>query len=79
MGSCESHEASTPENGSTKKDEEELKNLAIGAGLLLAAWVVSTIFGGSRKTMKAPGRDYYIFRDEFEDDPAAYFRRLRDY
>ncbi|KAF7827945.1 mitogen-activated protein kinase kinase kinase 17 [Senna tora] len=25
----------------------------------------------NRKTMKAPGRDYRIFRDDFEDDPAG--------
>ena len=30
-----------------------------------------------RKTMKAPARNHRIFRDDFERDPAAYFRNLR--
>ncbi|KAK4741412.1 hypothetical protein SAY87_025000 [Trapa incisa] len=34
--------------------------------------------GDGRKTMKAPGRRTdRIFRDEFEKDPATYFRDLR--
>ncbi|KAI4357988.1 hypothetical protein L6164_001899 [Bauhinia variegata] len=28
--------------------------------------------------MKAPGRDYRIYRDDFERDPSAYFRSLRE-
>uniref|UniRef100_A0A7N2RD08 Uncharacterized protein n=1 Tax=Quercus lobata TaxID=97700 RepID=A0A7N2RD08_QUELO len=31
----------------------------------------------NRKTMKAPARNHRIFRDDFERDPAAYFRNLR--
>ena len=55
---------------------------AVGAGALLFIAVVlfsclrsSTSSG--RKTMKAPGRDYRIFRADFESDPGSYFRNLR--
>ncbi|RDY12373.1 hypothetical protein CR513_02854, partial [Mucuna pruriens] len=32
---------------------------------------------GRGKTMKAPGRDYRIYRNDFERDPANYFRTNR--
>ncbi|KDP41341.1 hypothetical protein JCGZ_15748 [Jatropha curcas] len=66
------------------------KNEGSGLGMLLGAVVgVAAIAygiaeivskpssGSSRKTMKAPGKDGRIFRDEFEKDPAAYFRNNR--
>ncbi|XP_047149441.1 uncharacterized protein LOC124821576 [Vigna umbellata] len=31
----------------------------------------------SGRTMKAPGRDCYILRDDFERNPRDYFRKLR--
>ncbi|TKY53736.1 CBL-interacting serine/threonine-protein kinase 7 [Spatholobus suberectus] len=42
--------------------------------------ILGNLHGGSGKggkTMKAPGRDYRIFRSDFECDPADYFRNLR--
>jgi hypothetical protein len=59
--------------------------MAIGAvaGLGLAAWGMSKLLesapedSDNRKTMKAPGREYKIYRDDFERDPASYFRSLR--
>ncbi|KAK3027263.1 hypothetical protein RJ639_041209 [Escallonia herrerae] len=64
--------------------------LAVGIVVLVgAALVVIGIFSLScdssetpvadneRKTMKAPGRDGIIYRDDFERDPTFYFRSLR--
>ncbi|MBA0621086.1 hypothetical protein Godav_006737 [Gossypium davidsonii] len=50
---------------------------AIATGLL--ALHATGLFSSSsnRKTMKAPGRNYRIYRDGFERDPASYFRNLR--
>ncbi|XVF03152.1 hypothetical protein REPUB_Repub04eG0236200 [Reevesia pubescens] len=50
------------------------------AGVFLACCVAGLVSSSgasiSKKTMKAPGRNYRIFRDDFEDDPASYFRDL---
>ncbi|KAK7828635.1 hypothetical protein CFP56_030059 [Quercus suber] len=47
-----------------------------------AITICGLLYGSSgsktnRKTMKAPARNHRIFRDDFERDPAAYFRNLR--
>ena len=50
------------------------------AGVVLLASVVGDLASSSedsRKTMKAPGRNDRIFRDDFEKDPKTYFRDLR--
>ncbi|GMI99854.1 hypothetical protein HRI_003654700 [Hibiscus trionum] len=47
--------------------------VALGVSVLASASGAST----SKKTMKAPGRNDRIFRDDFERDPATYFRDLR--
>ncbi|XAR73227.1 hypothetical protein NMG60_11007131 [Bertholletia excelsa] len=70
-----------------KKREEAIEiikgvGLAVGviAGVGLLGWGISKLVSlGSeeRKMVKAPGRDRFIFRDEFERDPASYFRNLR--
>ena len=58
--------------------------IAGAAGLAVAAWGMSKLFGSSsesseeRKMMKAPGRDYKIPRDDFEKDPKTYFSNLRN-
>ncbi|OMO93528.1 hypothetical protein CCACVL1_06444 [Corchorus capsularis] len=62
---------------------EMATGLAVAAGAVILVCCVAGLLSGSeasssRKTMKAPGRNYRIFRDDFEDDPAGYFRRLRE-
>ena len=92
MGSCESTERSSP-NGDglltaaeiEEKRKKEITEAAKVAGGLVAAgviaWGVSSLFSsgssGNRKMMKAPGRNGYIYRDDFESNPAGYFRSLR--
>ncbi|XVF85774.1 hypothetical protein PTKIN_Ptkin17bG0144400 [Pterospermum kingtungense] len=60
----------------------------VTAGLALAGLAVVLVVGvavlasssgdsSKRKTMKAPGGNYRIYRDDFEDDPSSYFRDLR--
>ncbi|KDP41338.1 hypothetical protein JCGZ_15745 [Jatropha curcas] len=66
------------------------KNEGSGIGVFLSAvaviaaiaYVIARIVsqassGSSRKTMKAPGKDFRIPREDFDKDPAAYFRSLR--
>ncbi|KAF2325474.1 hypothetical protein GH714_029286 [Hevea brasiliensis] len=51
----------------------------IAVAVAAVAWGIASIVSDSgsaapnRKTMKAPGRDYTMFRDDFEKDPAGYF------
>ncbi|KAL1807077.1 hypothetical protein ACET3Z_030145 [Daucus carota] len=94
MGSCESTERSRPNGDGmlTAAEIEEKRNklemieaAKVAGGLVAAgviAWGVSSLFfsgsSGNRKMMKAPGRNGYIYVDEFESDPARYFRSLRD-
>ncbi|KZV20586.1 hypothetical protein F511_31801 [Dorcoceras hygrometricum] len=79
MGACESHDdASTCQK---QEAEKMIKKIAVVAGISLAAWGLFKLVDASeseRKTMKAPGRNYRIFRDDFERDPALHFRSLRD-
>lgn len=51
----------------------------ISGGVRLLWKVIKAIFGGGKggKTMKAPGRNYRMFRKDFELNPANYFRNLR--
>ncbi|KAK4376567.1 hypothetical protein RND71_002863 [Anisodus tanguticus] len=42
----------------------------------LLGWGLSKLI--NKKMMKAPGRNYNIYRDDFELDPSDYFRRLCD-
>ena len=56
--------------------------VSVVAGAILLGWGLSKIVTGSeeksdRKKMKAPGKDSLIYRDDFERDPAGYFRSLR--
>ncbi|KAL4384219.1 hypothetical protein GQ457_15G004530 [Hibiscus cannabinus] len=59
--------------------EPTAADVAAAAALAVGLVVCGVIFLGSRgkKTMKAPGRSYRIFRDDFEHDPSSYFRDLR--
>ncbi|KAF5751045.1 hypothetical protein HS088_TW02G00055 [Tripterygium wilfordii] len=58
----------------------------VGCGIAALVAVISSGSGlddedevhEDKKTMKAPGRDYRIYRDDFEEDPATYFRNLRN-
>nr|GLL34128.1 hypothetical protein B456_008G175600 [Ipomoea trifida] len=75
---------SREESNSSGQPSEKVGGAAIGGGVVavvgLVIWAAVEIFGGSksdRRTMKAPGRDYRIFRDDFERDPGSYFRNLR--
>lgn len=90
MGSQESKEVSVNGGGSSKtglKEEEEVdatdavKAIAAVAGVALVGWGLSKLLEGSetqsRKMMKAPGQNYRICRDDFERDPAAWFRDNR--
>ncbi|CAI9096418.1 OLC1v1032565C1 [Oldenlandia corymbosa var. corymbosa] len=71
------------ETSNELKEKEE----GIGAGFAVAAIasiaLLGWLLGGSesgnsrRKTMKAPGQEYSIFRDDFEKDPASWFRDHR--
>lgn len=61
---------------------EIVKVIVVVAALGIEAWLLSKLLGlcigsSNKKTMKAPGRDYRIFRDDFERDPSNYFRDLR--
>ncbi|KAI8539376.1 hypothetical protein RHMOL_Rhmol09G0178200 [Rhododendron molle] len=57
---------------------------AVAVGVALVGWGLSQLVDGleeksnKKKMMKAPGRDFRIFRDDFERDPSSYFRSLRD-
>lgn len=57
---------------------------AVAVGVALVGWGLSQLVDGleeksnKKKKMKAPGRDFRIFRDDFEHDPSGYFRSLRD-
>nr|GMD27378.1 tRNA-specific adenosine deaminase 2 [Ipomoea batatas] len=67
---------SREESNSPEQPSEKVGGAGIGGGVVavvgLVIWAAVEIFGGSksdRRTMKAPGRDYRIFRDDFERDP----------
>ncbi|OAY50137.1 hypothetical protein MANES_05G111400v8 [Manihot esculenta] len=93
MGSCESSQRSNSRKNGTSGNRSEdvdtetadvsLETIGAVAVVVVACSVValfSSLRGSNtdeRKTMKAPGRNYRIFRDDFEDDPAGYFRSLR--
>lgn len=87
MGSNESSQKYNNNDNSTGHEDvaSETVNLsggAVVAGVLLAGIAIAVLAGSgtntSRKTMKAPGRSTTrIFRDDFEGDPASYFRDLR--
>lgn len=62
------------DNNSCKAAVSVVGAIAIIGGLLVSLLSDSE---KSRKTMKAPGRNTRIFRDEFERDPSSYFRDLR--
>lgn len=93
MGCCESTERSSPKGDGLfstieieKEKKKEMVQAAKVAGALvvvgLVAWGVLSLFssGSSRnkKVMKAPGKNGYIFREDFENDPRSYFKSLRD-
>ncbi|KAJ8570046.1 hypothetical protein K7X08_006623 [Anisodus acutangulus] len=62
--------------------DEVIKKVVIGAGVALVGWGLCKLIKiqeeAIKKMMKAPGRNYNIYRDDFEHDPSDYFRRLRD-
>lgn len=78
-------------SGSYKKpqddDYEQVKGLvkigaAAAAGIGLAGYLIGSFFSSgedeqSKKTMKAPGQNTRIIREEFEENPRKYFRDLR--
>ncbi|KAK9928329.1 hypothetical protein M0R45_025472 [Rubus argutus] len=90
MGSSQSstnqEEGIRTENGGALSTGEKAA-VAAGAvaGLAAVAWGVAELVSGAtstsgeqRKTMKAPGKDERIYRDDFERDPASHFRSLRN-
>ncbi|KAL3731587.1 hypothetical protein ACJRO7_028468 [Eucalyptus globulus] len=70
------------ENGMGEESSGAAAAVGAIAGLAILAVGVASLMGDSsrssgRRTMKAPGRDMHIFRDDFEKDTASYFRNLR--
>ncbi|KAG2706911.1 hypothetical protein I3760_05G123900 [Carya illinoinensis] len=85
MGSSESKQ-NEKNNGGGGQADDDASEKAMAVGAMVAAGLIfcglTALLSGSgttsnRKTMKAPGRDARIFRDVFENNPAAYFRDLR--
>ncbi|KAM1056345.1 hypothetical protein ACFX13_030504 [Malus domestica] len=73
---------------STKPGNENNSSYSLGAivvgvaaGISLMAWGLSALVSSAgekkKKTMKAPGKDKIINREEFARDPKGYFRGLR--
>ncbi|KAL3731586.1 hypothetical protein ACJRO7_028467 [Eucalyptus globulus] len=65
--------------GSESESSGAITAVGVIAGLAILALgmgVARLIFSG-RRTMKAPGMDTRIFRDDFAKNPASYFRNLR--
>ncbi|KAK4263622.1 hypothetical protein QN277_029011 [Acacia crassicarpa] len=68
---------------------ETKSNFGVATGVALAAAAVVFVFcllhsyssstsSETRKTMKSPGKNgKTMYRDDFEEDPKTYFRRLR--
>ncbi|KAK4788264.1 hypothetical protein SAY86_019583 [Trapa natans] len=80
MGSSQSGGQSTTEKEYEKLKEGATAAVLLAVGAAAVGWMAWGLFskGDGRKTMKAPGRSTdRIFRDEFEKDPATYFRDLR--
>ncbi|KAL6566430.1 hypothetical protein OROGR_002045 [Orobanche gracilis] len=57
---------------------------AVVGAAAVAAWGLSKLLGSTepepphgQKMMKAPGRDYFMPRNDFEKNPSDYFRDLR--
>ncbi|KAL3731584.1 hypothetical protein ACJRO7_028465 [Eucalyptus globulus] len=65
--------------GSESKGREENGEGEESSGAATAAGAIAglAILAVGVQTMKAPGRDMPIFRDDFEKDTASYFRNLR--
>ncbi|KAK9266767.1 hypothetical protein L1049_012655 [Liquidambar formosana] len=87
MAGCESKESSRHQSGSdgaenAKNDAPDMATV-FGAvvGIAVAVCGIACMASGSgsinKKTMKAPGRNYCIYREDFQRDPAGYFRDLR--
>ena len=78
MGGSESSQNNKKNDDSA--GHEGVAGGAVVAGVLLAGLAIAVLSGSGskskRKTMKAPGRSTRIFRDDFEGDPASYFRDL---
>ncbi|GFY88760.1 hypothetical protein Acr_06g0007000 [Actinidia rufa] len=82
MGNGESAQPRAAREEEDLAHKETAKTALAVAGAMLLGWGLSKIVTGSgeksgRKKMKAPGKDSFIYRDDFERDPAGYFRSLR--
>ena len=82
MGNGESTQPRAPSEEEDLSHKETAKTAFAVAGAMLLGWGLSKMVTGSeeksdRKKMKAPGKDSLIYRDDFERDPAGYFRSLR--
>ncbi|XAR65304.1 hypothetical protein NMG60_11009384, partial [Bertholletia excelsa] len=75
-------------NPQRRRDDEDWDGsvvataMGVAAGAALMGWgfyklISSSETSDEKKMMKAPGRDYYMPRGDFEEDPASYFRDLR--
>lgn len=74
MGCSESTQNKNGLIGAVAKKAAAIGAIAAGGLRFLGLMSLPT---SNRKTMKAPGRNARIFRDVFENNPAAYFRDLR--
>ncbi|VFQ95292.1 unnamed protein product [Cuscuta campestris] len=85
MASADNGKGNGNNTGDGQGEKPAGLEVALGvAAAALISWFGSMLFGGGssgnggRPTMRAPGRPQNrIFRDEFERDPASYFRDLR--
>ncbi|XP_050138180.1 uncharacterized protein LOC126614571 [Malus sylvestris] len=77
----QSSESTKP--GNENNSSYSLGTIVVGvaAGISLMAWGLSALVSSAgekkKKTMKAPGKDKIINREEFARDPKGYFRGLR--
>ena len=86
MGSIENTQKSTntsnvEEKGASNGGDKGAPAVGVAVAASVAAvgllWKMFSSSSSGGKTMKAPGRDYRIFRSDFDRDPAGYFRDLR--
>ncbi|WRX14634.1 hypothetical protein QQP08_007121 [Theobroma cacao] len=66
-------------SAATLPTEMKAADLAVAGVILVCCFICLVIFRGSssKKTMKAPGRNNRIYRDDFTRNPKGYFRDLR--
>ncbi|KAL6577747.1 hypothetical protein OROMI_010075 [Orobanche minor] len=89
MGSGGGNSSSSKAETAEKDKDRGATAMAVAAAAVVgvaavAAWGLSKLLGSSepepphgQKMMKAPGRDYFMPKNDFEKNPSDYFRDLR--